>query len=234
MPFAYFGAKHGLARKYPAPLHGTVIEPFAGAAGYSVHHMPARVILVERDPAIAELWREVLAMTPERLRAADAQLLGDRTRDPLIMFMSGAQNIAQWIAGRDAAVTPRMHSDWPYVRRRLVRVARHADRFTLIEGDYSEAPDIPATWFVDPPYEPHGSLAGLGYRHGATGIDYHELGDWCQARRGQVIVCEQHPAEWLPFKPIANQRNGYAGASSQTRRTEVMWYREDHTHTRKV
>lgn len=230
MPFAYFGAKHRLARKYPPPLHDTVIEPFAGSAAYSVHHMPCRIILIERDPAIAQLWRDVLAVTPARLRETDRALLENRTRDPFLMFIAGGAGVNRWIAGEDYAVTPWMHSHWPGIRRRIATVARHADRFTIIEGDYTEAPDIAATWFIDPPYEPLSTMAGDVYRHGADDLDYTELGDWCRSRRGQVIVCEQHPASWLPFRPLAQQRNNFAGATSLTNRTEVVWTRTDGTH----
>jgi hypothetical protein len=36
--FSYYGAKWGLGRHYSAPAHWTVVEPFAGSAGYSLFH----------------------------------------------------------------------------------------------------------------------------------------------------------------------------------------------------
>lgn len=36
--FTYFGAKWRAAPHYPPPTHPTVIEPFAGAAGYALRH----------------------------------------------------------------------------------------------------------------------------------------------------------------------------------------------------
>ena len=49
MPFAYYGAKHELARKYPRPRYPLIIEPFAGAAGYSCHwaHRGTNVMLID-------------------------------------------------------------------------------------------------------------------------------------------------------------------------------------------
>ena len=66
----------------------------------------------------------------------------------------------------------------------------------LIEGDYSSAPCIEATWFIDPPYQ---NGAGSGYRFGTRHIDYGMLAGWVLERTGQVICCEGAGADWLPF-----------------------------------
>jgi site-specific DNA-adenine methylase len=57
MPFAYYGAKHGLASKYPRPRHPVVVEPFAGSAAYSVHHAATidHAILIDADHRVVEL-----------------------------------------------------------------------------------------------------------------------------------------------------------------------------------
>ena len=47
----------------------------------------------------------------------------------------------------------------------------------------------------NPPYV---GEAGKRYRHRIQ--DYAKLGDWCQNRKGLVIVCENEGASWLPFK----------------------------------
>ena len=64
----------------------------------------------------------------------------------------------------------------------------------MIEGEYSDAPDIAATWYVDPPYQ---TPAGAHYPHKFT--DHAALGEWCQSRRGQVIACDQEGSTWLPW-----------------------------------
>src|SRR5690348_5384455 len=57
MPFfSFYGGKWRAAPKYPAPLYDTIIEPFAGSAGYAVRHYEKRVLLCEKDPVIAALW----------------------------------------------------------------------------------------------------------------------------------------------------------------------------------
>ncbi len=53
-----------------------------------------------------------------------------------------------------------------------------------------------ATWFVDPPYQNMGKL----YKENK--IDYQELGTYCRERLGQVMVCENEGADWLPFEKL--------------------------------
>lgn len=73
-----------------------------------------------------------------------------------------------------------------------VEFIRH---WRVIHGDYTEAPDIEATWLIDGPYQ---GEAGEHYRHGSRDIDYAHLARW-SPRRGQVVVCEALGADWLPF-----------------------------------
>lgn len=54
--FCFYGAKWRAAPSYPSPGLATVVEPFAGAAGYSVRNHDREVILVEKDETIAALW----------------------------------------------------------------------------------------------------------------------------------------------------------------------------------
>jgi len=51
---------------------------------------------------------------------------------------------------------------------------------------YETAPDIEATWFIDPPYQ----KMGRHYVHSLSVDQYGSLATWCQSRQGQVIVCE--------------------------------------------
>jgi hypothetical protein len=66
------------------------------------------------------------------------------------------------------------------------------------------------------------SKAGNKYR--LREIDYEHLGLWAQVREGQVIVCEQSPASWLPFSPLKSISGvGRRSDGSQSRSTEVIW-----------
>lgn len=79
------------------------------------------------------------------------------------------------------------------------------------EGDYKDIEDVEATWYVDPPYQ----VGGYKYKHNK--MDFPALADWCKSRRGQVIVCENTKADWLPFKPMITNH----GAIFTT--TEAIW-----------
>ena len=84
------------------------------------------------------------------------------------------------------------------MRQRIARQVAAIRHWKIVEADYGAAPDLDATWFVDPPYE----KAGKHYRVGHKVINYSALGLWCYGRRGQVIACENVGASWLPFQPF--------------------------------
>ena len=81
---------------------------------------------------------------------------------------------------------------------------------------YVECPvSYKATWFVDPPYQ----QAGKYYRFGSDLIDFESLAIWCRSRPGQVIVCENAGADWLPFRDLADVKTTRADRRSK----EVYW-----------
>jgi hypothetical protein len=82
------------------------------------------------------------------------------------------------------------------IRARIAGQVGRIKDWTIIEGDYTLAPDIEAHWFIDAPY----SIAGRHYR--VNGIDYAHLAEWCRQRRGFIQVCESSEAHWLPFQPF--------------------------------
>jgi hypothetical protein len=84
----------------------------------------------------------------------------------------------------------------PAARERIASQVDAIRHWTLIEGDYTKAPDVEATWFIDPPY----AQAGRYYAQQPDNFD--ALGAWCQTRNGQVLVCENVGATWLPFQPF--------------------------------
>lgn len=225
MPFAYYGAKHGLARRYPPPTYAHIVEPFAGAAGYACcWATPAhQVTLIDKDPRIVALWHEYQQMSGGDLSLIERQVFQARCTHPFIAGMAGSASLRAALDGRDVAVTPRMIENVGAVFRRLRRVLPLARHWTILNDDWSAAEDSRATWFIDPPYEPIDSVAGSLYRH--SDIDYAALGAWCRARRGQVIVCEQAPASWLPFRPLIGQGRSRGSNRGASRRVEVVWLR---------
>ena len=235
--FRYFGSKVGAAHKYPRPEHAHVIEPFAGAAGYATMHYRHKVTLVERSPVVAGVWRYLIAVTPAELLSLpdvagrvedlpawvpqEARWLigywcGFPCRDPAPHAFPGEtrQKLAQEHGAKVSA------DIWSRrTRFRLATQLKYIRHWKVVEGDYTDAPDIAATWFIDPPYQGVDAIYSGG-SHGA--MDFAALGDWCRSRRGRVIVCEQAGADWLPFRASHTQMGSQHGAA-QSKSHEVVW-----------
>ena len=229
--FCFFGGKWRSAPRYPAPTEANIVEPFAGAAGYSVRHAERNVTLVERDPTIAALWRylisvkaaEVLALP---LRVDDARTLPVCSEaKALIGFwlnkgMTAPCNIpSKWMRDQ-LAEGGRLNTYWGEgVRARIATQVESIRHWRVIEGSYADAPSGSATWFVDPPYQE----AGQRYRHGAKDIDFEGLAEFCLSREGQVIVCENTGATWLPFSHFADTKS-LEGKHGKAKSAEAIYY----------
>lgn len=217
--FYYYGRKGQIVERYPAPTRSTVIEPFAGSAAYASHHIRNldKIVLVEKNESVVGMWRQLLdpAMSIDDIvpPLAEGEVTGNRFHVHAAVSGGGT---TQSLDGQLKA-TPimlvnvqrlrhRMHSELPIWRSKDV---------TVISGDYTQAPDTDATWFIDPPYF---GRAGALYRNGSADINYDQLADWCQARLGQTIVCEGPDAEWLPFRLLTSVI-GVSGKSS----IEMVW-----------
>jgi hypothetical protein len=208
--FTYLGGKYRIANLYPPPRHEVIVEPFAGSAGYSVRHGARNVVLVERDAVVAETWRYLIGAQPEEIRALPLIGQGWATTDDLGHLPAGARHLIGFWLSKATTAPRKSPSRWaltrpdcsywgPAVRERIARQVDEIRQWRVIEGDYRSAPDVPACWFIDPPYQ----LRGHQYRHGPADMDYAALADWCRSRRGQVTVCEAPGASWLPFVPLA-------------------------------
>lgn len=229
--FCYFGGKFRAAPHYPTPKHETIVEPFAGAAGYSTRYFDRKIVLVDRDPIIAGLWSYLIKVSPSEIRSLP--LVGPEERvDELAICQE-----AQWLVGfwlNKGTTAPRHRpSAWmrakrdpgaywgPTVREAIASQVDKIKHWRIVEGDFESAPDIEATWFIDPPYE----KAGEHYRFGSSGIDFPSLGGWCRSRRGQIIACENEGASWLPFRNFRSTQ-ATAGRGRLGRSAEVIWVNE--------
>lgn len=223
--FKYFGSKLRLADRYPPPRFGTIVEPFAGSAAYAVRHRRNvdRVVLIEADKRIADLWERLLAMSADDLLSLPAPVQGERSGEILYALAAGRTT-------RDTPesfiVSPRMAQRFRPMIRRMASVIDECRHFEIVNGDFTVAPDVEATWFIDPPYQPTAGrwdrTRGGRYLHSNQGIDYEHLGAWAAARRGQVIVCEQSGATWMPWTNTVVHRSGTHDAYH-----EVWWTNEE-------
>lgn len=103
------------------------------------------------------------------------------------------------------------------MRERVASQVNAIKHWRVIEADYAAVSDIEATWFVDPPYQ----LTGYGYVHSSKAMDFATLATWCRSRRGQIIMCENPGADWLPFAPFGSV-TGMSGAPSR----EAIWWQD--------
>lgn len=229
-PFwTFFGGKWRLAPRYPPPKFLTVIEPFAGAAGYSLRYHSHNIVLIEKDPLIAGIWRYLMKVSAEEVRALPRLPVSGRLDDAK-WPCEEAENLAGFWITRGAAHPNRSASawmrdpryvQWSWGEMSIGRIASQVDRirhWKLIEGDYSQAPSVEATWFVDPPY----IKAGHRYRCGSKHINFAALGTQCREWKGQVIVCEQEGADWLPFS-FFHHAKANESVSGGKISSEVIW-----------
>jgi hypothetical protein len=225
--FGYYGGKWRDALKhYPVPEHDTIVEPFAGSAGYALRYADRNVILCEIDPIVCAIWQYLVRVTPSEILA-----IPDVRPSGSVDDLDACQE-AKWLVGfwlnRATASPRRSPSRWMRdrirpgsfwgnrVRQTIARQLPAIHHWKVFNRNYAECPTPRrATWFVDPPYE----CAGKHYRFGSEQIDYGALAQWCRSRPGQVIVCENEGAQWLPFRELADVKTTRA----QRRSKEVIW-----------
>lgn len=222
--FPFYGSKWNTARYYPPP-RGRVVEPFAGSAGYSLFYDVPKVDLVDADPIVAGVWA-YLMRTPaaEILALPELPDVGDSVDDYPALPQEARWLIGFWLNRGSAqpkksrtaysARTDKGQMTWG--RRAKERIAAQLaglQGWSVTCGPYSESPntDDDTTWFVDSPYEEKGKF----YRVPFTA--FAALGEWCRARRGQVIVCENAGATWLPFESLGSFK------ASRGRTNEVVF-----------
>jgi len=215
--FYTYGRKKRIAARYPLPVFDTIIEPFAGSAAYSLHkdNWRKNVILVEKDQRVAQIWKWLITeATPKEIMAMPDLKVGQKTSNLLHILHAATKQAFYY---KTIKVTPVLERNWRINKRHMAQDLHKVKHWTLISGDYTDAPDIDATWFVDPPYQYD---SGLGYHHGSSQLDYAALARWVLERKGQVICCEGPKATYLPFKPLLTM-NGVAGKKSK----EMIYHR---------
>ena len=217
--FYYYGRKKRMAPSYPKPTHPTIIEPFAGAAAYSLHddNWKREVILVERDDKVASIWKWLITEATDADMAELPELeIGDSTTE----FLHIVHCVSKGAFGyKRITVTEVMRNNWNRSRKIMREALPKVKHWRITQGDYTDAPDMDATWFIDPPYQ---GAPGTGYRFGSDLIDYSALAVWAMERRGQVIACEGQGAKYLPFVPLKTN-NGVGGKLN----TEMVWIKEE-------
>jgi len=179
-------------------------------------------MLFDLDPVVCGVWSFLIRSSADDIRRLPLLQHGQSV-DDLAVCKEARHLIGFWCNKGTAAPRKRL-SAWAagspgqfWGERIRERVASQVDaisHWTITHGSYADISNTAATWFVDPPYE----VQGKHYRCGSKGIDFPALGKWCRARQGQVIVCEQEGAKWLPFRSIGAFKSSRARPSH-----EVVW-----------
>lgn len=215
--FYYYGRKKQIAKHYPAPSYDSIVEPFAGSAAYSLFgsHWRRDVVLIEKDQRVAQVWKWLIEeATPEKIKRLPDLKVGEKSSEFLHIIHAATKMAFKY---KTIKVTPVLERNWEISKRVMAADLHKIKHWRLICGDYSVAPDIEATWFIDPPYK---SAPGTGYNHGSASIDYVQLGQWALQRRGELIFCEGEYGDYLPFSPLL-RLPGVAGKIS----TELLFYK---------
>lgn len=227
--FSFYGSKWSIAPRYPAPEHDTIIEPFAGSAGYSLRHPGCMVELIDIDPVIVGVWSYLIATPSSEI--SQLPLLGSgESVDDLSICQEAKWLIGFWL-NKAGTMPKKTASAWmrderyarqfwgPRIRERIASQVESIRHWKVTHGSYADIPTREATWFIDPPYQAMGKY----YSCSLESSCFEPLGQWCQSLPGQAIVCEQDGADWLPFIHLvdakATTKSSGAGNSSR----EVIW-----------
>lgn len=222
--FSYFGSKSKIAKLYPRPEYNLIIEPFAGAAWYSVLYKNNDILLNEKYETIYNIWTwlinkadpEIILNYKDFYIGQDISNLNlDKPHKDLIGFCINRgsitpKNIVQkWSC--QVKSKPRWASTTSYSLNKIAKLLPNIKHWKIQLGDYKDIPNIEATWFIDPPYQ-------FGGKHYIiNNIDYSYLSNWCKTRKGQVVVCENTKATWMNFKPICKI------TGQKTKTIEAIW-----------
>lgn len=222
--FTFFGGKWNISPSYPSPRYNTIVEGFAGSAGYSLNNYKKDVILIEKDPDIYSVWEFLISSSREDIMSIPDLSIGQMV-DSLDIPL-GAKNLLGFWCGRGRATPGHQLSGWgknpkykryywgQEARNRIISQLKYISHWQILNNDFFSCCQIlnsslsPVTWFIDPPYKYLG-----GYKMNA--VDYSCLSDTVRALNGQKIVCEGPYGDYLPFVPLVESLGNNGRVSSE-------------------
>lgn len=236
--FKWFGSKWLSSKTLPAPRFNSIVEPFAGGAGYSLRHFKCEVTICESDPHLRLLWpwlieearekdiREIPLDVPE---GTDIRTLGlSQGQQLLLKTWQRTNNV-----GNCWTISPWGNKPGQWTANTRARVAEEVSaikHWKFARGDWEDAYAIlrspglsERTWFIDPPYE-------FNYQYRQTPLpNYAELGRLAAALPGHTIVCEAVCTKtgkiptWLPFRRFGERITSRRKATNNHHSKELIW-----------
>lgn len=230
-PFRYPGGKTWLVPRIRQWLlsqpakPALLIEPFAGGAIVGLtaafESLAERVLLVERDPCVAAVWKTILSQDGEWLaerivkfnlttRSVDAVLAKEAqtTRDLAFqtilrnrinrggILADGAGRVKHGENGK--GLTSRWYPET--LQKRILEIVRIRERLTFIEGDGIQimrenvAARNSVVFFIDPPYTAAGKSAGSRL-YTYSELDHSELFSVAATVRGDFLMTYDNTPE---------------------------------------
>jgi site-specific DNA-adenine methylase len=215
--FSYYGSKSKIVKWYPVPKYDKIIEPFAGSARYSLRFWQKDILLVDKYTVIVNIWKYLIQATENDILSLPKLQKKESIKSHTYLSQVEQDFLGFLVCG--GVESPRFtvaSFDGVNVEKDLKRIAKllfKIRHWKIIEGDYKDIENNDATWFIDPPYQ----FGGEYYKESNKNLNFKELAEWCKSRNGQIIVCENTKADWMPFKPITKM----SGTIHKT--TEAIW-----------
>lgn len=219
--WSYYGTKKRIAKEYPLPINDIIIEPFAGAAQYSLYgdNWKKDVYLIDKYPVIIDVWKYLISASKEDILKLPNMEKGDKVDDHKQLIDAEKYLIGFCINNGSTCPkkTTAKYNSWNRTKLYIADNLYKIKHWKVKCDEYYNLKNVKATWFIDPPYQ----YGGEYYRFSNKNINYNELGKWCKERKGQIIVCENTKADWMDFKPLVEMH----GQLHTT--TEAIWYKEN-------
>ena len=224
--FSYFGSKFRMAKHYPEPKYETIVEPFAGSAGYSLMYPDRKVILYDNYEPVVRVWDYLIKADSSEILSLPLDLNGHAFCKEHPVSDCDIPEEAKLLLGFWLTESQTSASRYPlsksrggnWTERKRATIAKQVEfisHWKVESKSYENVDNFECTWFVDPPY------VQAGKRYVKKHIDYQKLSSWCMERKGQTIVCEQSGADWLPFTTFLKTFN-----ASNKKYEEVVWINE--------
>jgi hypothetical protein len=224
--FKCFGSKWLSSKAMPAPRYDTIIEPFAGGAGYSLRHFQKRCVLWETDAHVRNLWIWLIDEACEKLiREIPIDIAEGTDIRTLGLSWGQALLLKNWQRTNNVGdcwtISPWGNKPGQWTANTRARVASEAALIRHWKVALRPACDF-ATWFIDPPYQ-------YNYQYRQRPIDYAALAGRIATLSGQIIVCEalcpktgQRPT-WLPFRDFASRVTSRRKTENHHHSKELIW-----------
>lgn len=213
--FNYYGSKSKIIDCYPRPKFNRIIEPFAGSARYSLKYFENDILIVDKFQTITDIWEYLKSASKRDIYSLPVLKQGDMLNEFGLSKVEIAflQYITQHGTVGGLKVSEWGARDLKHTIKRIAESLYKIKHWEIRNADYIDLQNENATWFIDPPYQ----FGGHKYKYSNKQINYNFLSEWCKTRNGQIIVCENTKADWLPFKPMIEMH----GIMFKT--TEAIW-----------